>query len=73
LLSGRLAAADRFARRFHEEKATYFVETLPYITVSLAALVQQELRIWQFPGDIFCKAAPSPHSLRALGWRLALP
>jgi hypothetical protein len=35
LLSGRLAAADRFAGRFHEEKATYFVETLPYITVSL--------------------------------------
>jgi microcin C transport system substrate-binding protein len=33
-----LAAADPFTGRFHEEKATYFVETLPYITVSLALL-----------------------------------
>jgi microcin C transport system substrate-binding protein len=33
-----LAAADPFTGRFHEEKATYFVETVPYITVSLALL-----------------------------------
>jgi hypothetical protein len=30
-----LAAADPSAGRFHEEKATYFVETLPYITGSV--------------------------------------
>jgi hypothetical protein len=60
LLSGRFAAPERFPCRYHEEKATLFVEPLPYIGCWLAPLKQQDFSIWQSPDDISCKAVPQP-------------